>query len=72
MWAKIIRYSLLILSCLYAGFFLVCIWTDWINPELFTKITLTVIVIYALLFVFYFINGVSSDKDLKKKGFLSD
>ena len=68
MWAKIIRYMLLVLSCLYAGFFLVCIWTDWINPELFTKITLTVIVIYALLFVFYFINGVSSDKDLKKKG----
>lgn len=69
---KFIKYSLLVLSCLYAGFFILNIWTDFITPELFIKTTLTTIVLYILLFIFYFINGVSSDKDLKKKGFLSD
>lgn len=72
MGVKFIKSVLLILSCLYAGFFIVCIWTDWIQPDFFTKVSLTVAVIYALLFIFYFIDGVNSDKDLKKKGFFSD
>jgi len=72
MGVKFIKYTLLVLSCLYAAFFVVCIWTDWVNSDLFAKISMTVAVIYALLFIFYFIDGVNSDKDLKKKGFFSD
>ena len=69
---KFIKNALLVLSCIYAIFFIVCIWTDWFNSDLFAKVSLTVAVIYALLFIFYLIDGVNSDKDLKKKGFLSD
>ena len=69
---KFIKNALLVLSCLYAVFFIVYIWTDWVNSDLFAKVSLTVAVLYALLFIFYFIDGVNSDKDLKKKGFLSD
>jgi len=69
---KWIKYALLVLSCLYAAFFVVCIWTNWVTPDLFSKLSLTVVVMYALLFIFYFIDGVNSDKDLKKKGFFSD
>ena len=69
---KFIKNALLVLSCLYAVFFIVYIWTDWVNSDLFAKVSLTVAVLYALLFIFYFIDGVNSDNDLKKKGFLSD
>lgn len=70
--AKIIKYLVLVLTCLYAVFFIASIWTSWIEPELFVKISMTVAVVYVVLFVFYFIGGIKSDKDLKKDGFLSD
>lgn len=70
--AKIIKYLVLVLTCLYAVFFIASIWTSWIEPELFVKISMTVAVAYVVLFVFYFIGGIKSDKDLKKDGFLSD
>ena len=70
--AKIIKYLVLVLTCLYAVFFIASIWTSWIDPELFVKISMTVAVVYVVLFVFYFIGGIKSDKDLKKDGFLSD
>jgi len=70
--AKIIKYMVLVLTCLYAGFFITSIWTDVVDAELFGKITMTVVVLYVVLFVFYFIDAIKSDKDLKKDGFLSD
>ena len=70
--AKIIKYLVLVLTCLYAMFFIASIWTSWIEPELFVKVSMTVAVVYVVLFVFYFIGGIKSDKDLKKDGFLSD
>ena len=65
--AKIIKYLVLVLTCLYAMFFIASIWTSWIEPELFVKVSMTVAVVYVVLFVFYFIGGIKSDKDLKKR-----
>ena len=69
-----IKKSLLGLAVFYAICLLVSIWTNFINPEIMAKITLTVFILGGLLLVIYAIGHMqsNSDADLKKDGFLQD
>ena len=69
-----IKKSLLGLAVFYAICLLVSIWTNFINPEIMAKITLTVFILGGLLLVIYAVGHMHSDTDskLKKDGFLQD
>ena len=69
---KTFKKCILILSGLYGIFFIMDIWWDIVSVDIFAKITMTFGIIYAFLGIYYLLMHGETDKDLEKKGYMSE
>ena len=69
---KLFKSSILFLSAFYVLFFIFDIWFDVVSAEVFFKVTLTFGAIIGFLCVYYLLMHAETDKDLEKKGYMSE
>ena len=69
---KTFKQCILILSGIYGLFCILDIWGDIVSIENFFKISLTFAVIFAFLGIYYLLMHGQTDKDLEKKGYMSE
>ncbi len=69
---KTFKFCILALTAIYGCFVIFNIWCDFAYPDLFWKVSLTVGVVYVFLGVYYTLMHQDTDKELEKKGYMSE
>lgn len=63
---------ILMLCGLYGLFVIFNVWGDFVSGETFFKITITFGVVMGFLGIYYLLMHAETDKDLEKKGYMSE